>query len=140
MEAGELCIQSFAPHSVEFVDKTLASVGVEKAFFTIPAGSEKNNYVIAKQELINELMKDATFKSMLENKVIRILPELPAKYENPVQTLNAVRSNLVETTSALREEKEKVSALSSENEILKARIAELENGGKIEDKKDEGGA
>jgi hypothetical protein len=147
MEPGELCIQSFAPHRVEFMDKGLAAVGVERAILSIPAGSEKDNYVIAQEALIVELSKDPTFKGLIEAKVIRILPTLPEKYANPIHTLNAVRSSLVDTTKALSEEKEKVASLASENGLLKARIAELENGNKIPEKtvqipeeKAEGGA
>lgn len=130
MEHNQRCIQSFAPHGVEFVNMNIGGEVVVE--LTIPPGSVEKNMVVADLALIERLSKeDNTFKALLAANLIRILDNVPKKYENVAETLMQARSVLADT----RIEKDKIQAekitLANENETLKKRIAELENGDAI---------
>jgi len=135
MERNQKCIQSFAPHGVEFIDHEATLRGEFIPVLVIPAGSVEKNMVVADEALIESLMKnDNTFKALLSANLIRILDNVPKKYENPAETLMTARAIL----SDVRIEKDKIMAeknsLSDENALLKKRIADLENGDDLQKK------
>jgi len=126
VEANQKCIQSYAPHGVKFLDKAKAKVGVYETLVEIPAGAVERNIVIVEEKVIEELMKDSTFKTLLDNKLVRILDNIPKRYEDATNILVAVKSKLADVQEAKVATDEKNVALSAENEDLKKRLAELE--------------
>jgi hypothetical protein len=132
MEHNQRCIQSFAPHGVEFISKEAMRTGEVKTVLVIPPGSSEKNMVVADFSLIEELIEnDSTFKALLDAKLIRILDSVPKKYEDVAATLMHARAQL----NDVRLEKETVVAekreLETENAELKKKLEEVINGDNI---------
>ena len=99
-------IQSFYPYPVTFssIGKTIAARNA--------AGEMKNIVEISEKELEKLQNKEPFFRELLNNKKIRILNKVPASYVPAAQQLNAANAE--------------ADKYKSENEALRARIAELE--------------
>ena len=99
-------IQSFYPYPVTFssIGKTIAARNA--------AGEMKNIVEITEKELEKLQNKEPFFRELLNNKKIRILNKVPASYIPAAQQVNAAHAE--------------ADKYKSENEALKARIAELE--------------
>ena len=99
-------IQSFYPYPVTFssIGKTIAARNA--------AGEMKNIVEITEKELEKLQNKEPFFRELLNKKKIRILPKVPASYIPAAQQLNAAHAE--------------TDKFKSENEALRARIAELE--------------
>lgn len=99
-------IQSFYPYPVTFssIGKTIAARNA--------VGEMKNIVEIDEKELEKLQNKEPLFRELLNNKKIRILNKIPASYVPAAQQVNAAHAE--------------ADKYKSENEALKARIAELE--------------
>lgn len=99
-------IQSFYQYPVTFssIGKTIAARNA--------AGEMKNIVEISEKELEKLQNKEPFFRELLNNKKIRILNKVPASYVPAAQQLNAANAE--------------ADKYKSENEALRARIAELE--------------
>ena len=99
-------IQSFYPYPVTFssIGKTIAARNA--------VGEMKNIVEIDEKEIEKLQNKEPLFRELLNNKKIRILNKIPASYVPAAQQVNAAHAE--------------ADKYKSENEALKARIAELE--------------
>lgn len=99
-------IQSFYQYPVTFssIGKTIAARNA--------VGEMKNIVEIDEKELEKLQNKEPLFRELLNNKKIRILNKIPASYVPAAQQVNAAHAE--------------ADKYKSENEALKARIAELE--------------
>lgn len=109
-------IQSFYQYPVTFssIGKTIAARNA--------VGEMKNIVEIDEKELEKLQNKEPLFRELLNNKKIRILNKIPASYVPAAQQVNAAHAE--------------ADKYKSENEALKARIAELEaqQAGKTDEK------
>ena len=119
---NEFVVQSFLPHALEF-----RRAG--EVILTIPAGYEDRNIVIATKELVTDLMKDASFKTAYEQHLLKILDNVPVKYQDQADTIIQMRLSLEQAKNDKDTVASKLDMAASENEALKKRIAELEAGG-----------
>jgi hypothetical protein len=131
MLENEKCIQSYLPHAMRFEKKEMLDVGIHEDILLIPAGHVEKNIVIVADEVLTRLAKDPTFKAIVDAKLIRILEAVPAKYQDQTETLIKARVQLDDAKQKATDAEAKNAALDAENEALKKRIAELENGSDI---------
>ena len=122
MKDNEIVIQSFLPHALEFRRDG-------EQVLLIPASFDERNIVIADKSLVEDLAaNDKTFASAMEQHLIKLLNNVPVKYQDQADTLIQVRLALDSANTAKDEANGKLNTALSENEALKQRIAELEAG------------
>lgn len=119
---NEVVVQSFLPHPLEFKRDG-------EVILTIPAGYAERNIVIAPTELIKDLVaNDTTLKSAYAQHLVKILDNVPVKYQDQADTIIQMRLSLEKEKTEKATATSNLGAALSEIELLKKHIAELEAG------------
>jgi septal ring factor EnvC (AmiA/AmiB activator) len=84
----------------------------------VPAATDEKPYVVVSDADLAQLMEEPTFKSAYEQDKLKILPSIPAQFQDLATTL-------VKTRSENGELKAKVLALETANAELSAKVSEL---------------
>jgi hypothetical protein len=98
MEANEKCVRSYMPHGIQFL---IDREKLTEHTVLIPGGHESKPYALVKEDDLVVLMEDKTFKSAMENNLIKILPAIPVQFQDQADTLVQVRSENGELKSKL---------------------------------------
>jgi hypothetical protein len=127
MEALHKCVQSHLPHALRLEDPKTRELLVE-----LPAGFDKKPYVIVSEEVLAVILKDKTVASALDNKLLKILDEVPKRYEDAIDLLAAARTKLSDANEKLAEEKATSSQKDQKIAELQAKLKDMEDAEKGE--------
>ena len=98
MKDNEIVIQSFLPHPLEFQRNG-------ESLLRIPAGYDDRNIVIVDKAVVESLVHDPTFKTAMDNHLLKLLNSVPVRYQDQADTIIQVRLALDKANTDKQEEK-----------------------------------
>lgn len=90
MEAHEKCVRSYLPHAMIFKGKAGKSFAKP---ILIPSGTDEKPYVVVSDADLAQLMEEPTFKSGYDQNKLKILPAIPAQFQDLATTLVSLRTD-----------------------------------------------
>ena len=109
-DGDKVVVQCFYPYSMEF--------HVSDGIITMPASTVKpKNVIVMTKEHFAELEKSVTFRDMIDQRLYRVLNDVPNSYYDSIEQVARANGKLAEVKAEA--EKAKVDKLAAENLVKK---------------------